>query len=736
MGRWRSRGIAALVLVLGLGLRVADPPILAGLRARCFDLMQEVQPRAYVPVPVRVVNIDDESLARLGQWPWPRTTLAELVSRLQKLGVAVVALDIVLAEADRTSPADTLRQVPDVPPDVSRWIESLPNHDHVLAETIRGAPVVTGFALTTTGGGRPPALRVAWATGGDSPLQFAPGYGGAVTTLPEIEAAAAGNGSLNVIPDSDHTMRRVPLVVRYQNQLYPSLVAEALRVAQGANTDIILASGAHGVTSFGARTGITRIRIGAFTADTDGSGAVWLYDTGRLTQRTIPAWKIMDGSAAANSVQGAIVFIGAGATGLGDIAATPLSLAVPGAEIDAQITEQILLHNFLLRPDWASGAELFYLIVLGIGLIFGLSRFGPAWSAAATAAIFAAAFLSSWYAFTALHMLFDPVYPSFVALCIYLTSSLLKHLETEGEKRRVRHAFGHYLPETLVEELVTDPSKLQLGGELKRMTFLFSDIRGFTSIAERCKSRPEAVTDIINRFTTRMTEAIFRHGGTIDKYMGDCVMAFWNAPTNDPDHARHACEAALEMLAELQRLNEELATESSAIRLADGQTLSIQLGAGIGINTGDCIVGNLGSEMRFNYSVIGDAVNLASRVEGETKKYGVHVIIGEETERLATGLATLELDIVAVKGKLEELPIYALLGDEQLASEPEFAALKAQHTKMLTAYRNGDLPLARELIVTCRKFRTDLASLYNLYAERIAEKERAGSTEQEELPAA
>ncbi len=722
--RWRNRALSTLVLLLGLGLRVADPAVLKDFQARYFDLLQQIKPRAYVRAPVRVVDIDDASLARLGQWPWPRTMLAELIGRLNAMGAAAVALDMVLAEPDRTSPARAVRELPQAPAEVAQWIAALPDHDRVLAETIAGNRVVTGFALTSGGGGQAPAIEAGWVTAGDDPARFVPAYGGAVTTLPALEQAAAGNGSLNLVPDRDQTVRRVPLVVRYQNALYPSLAAEALRAAQGAESYIIKASGANGVTAFGQRTGISSIKIGAFAADTDASGAVWLYDTGHIPERSISAWRVMDGSAPASAVRGSIVFVGAGAAGLGDLKATPLSVAVLGSEVDAQIAEQVILQNFLLRPDWAAGAELLYLALLGAALIFGLPRFGGAMSAAFTAAVFATAFAVSWYAFASLHLLFDPLYPSIVALGVYLTASLLNQLQTESEKRRVRHAFGHYLPASLIEELVKDPSKLRLGGELRQMSFLFSDIRGFTSVAEKCKSRPEAITDIVNRFTTRMTAAIFATGGTIDKYMGDCVMAFWNAPVSEKDHARRACEAALAMRRALRELNEELAGEASAVQLAQGERLNVRLEAGIGINTGDCIVGNLGSEMHFNYSVIGDAVNLASRLEGESKIYGVPIVIGEETERLIDGFATLELDIVAVKGKREAVRVFTLLGDQVLGADPDFLGFRARHVAMLAAYRAQAWQDARDLIAQCDGYNSELAPLYDFYRARIAAFER------------
>lgn len=732
-GRWRGAAISSLVLILGLGLRVLDPSLLQELQARTFDFMQELQPREYVPTPVRVVDIDDASLERLGQWPWPRTLLAELIEHLNSYQPAVIALDMILAEPDRTSPARAFEHFSGVPENVMRWVASQPDHDQVFAENIGHAPVVTGFALTTEGGGRPPTLKAGWSIAGDDPAIFVPGYGGAVTNLPEIESAATGNGSLNLIPSSDQIVRNVPLLVRYEDRLYPSLVAESLRVYGHTDTYLVKASGASGIVSLGQRTGIAGIRLGSFVTEPDRSGALWLYDTGHLSQRVVPAWRVMDGSAPADDLRGAIVFVGVGAVGLGDLKATPLSASVPGVEIHAQIAEQVLQKTFLRRPDWADGAEMLYLVVLGIALIAGLPRFGAARSAIFTIVVVGAAFASSWYAFSYFGLLFSPVYPSGVALCVYLSSSLLSHLQTEADKRRIRDAFGHYLSPAVVEHLVEDPSKLRLSGEQRTMTFLFSDIRGFTSLAEQYRSHPIALTKVVNRFMNRMTNAIFQYGGTIDKYMGDCVMAFWNAPVDDKDHAARACEAALAMRSELRLLNEELAAEASKGESATGESLSLRLESGIGINSGHCIVGNLGSDVLFNYSVLGDAVNLASRLEGESKNYGVAMIIGEETERLAPGFATLELDLVAVKGKRERTRIFALLGDRSMGEDPTFLAFRDTHIRMLDAYRAGQWQTARDYIAACLSSRPDLAALYDFYSKRMAASEQ--QLRSTELPA-
>jgi len=719
MARWRGAALSSVVLVLGLALRIANPPVVTELQARFFDLLQEAKPRPYLPAPVRVVDIDDATLEKLGQWPWPRTLLAELVERLKALQPAAIAFDFVLAEPDRTSPARALHQLPAPPENFVDWIAALPDHDQVFARTIAGAPVVAGFALTQSGGGRAPELKAGWSQSGDDPALFVPHYRGAVANLPDIEAAAAGNGSLNIVTGRDRISRRVPVMTSYADALYPSLAAEALRIAQHVPSYMVKASGANGVTAFGKKTGVALIKIGDLVTETDSSGAIWLYDTGPVRQRTIPAWRVMDGSVQPQDVRGSIIFIGIGAAGLGDLKATPLAAAVPGVEVHAQIAEQVLLDTFLRRPDWAPGAEMIFLVVLGITLIIALPRVGAAWSAAVTGLAVAAAFAASWYAFAELRLLFAPVYPTLVALCVYLSASLMNQLDTEAEKRRVRQAFSQYLSPVLVEQLAKDPSKLRLGGELRNMTFLFSDIRGFTSIAEQCRSNPEALTDVVNRFMTRMTGSILERHGTIDKYIGDCVMAFWNAPLSEPDHASRACEAALAMRRELRELNAELEAEG---RVGSGRpegALAFHLEAGIGINTGDCIVGNLGSRQRFDYSVLGDAVNLTARLEQESKTYGVPIIIGESTQRLADGFASLEIDLVTVKGKREPTRIFALLGDRELGRDPSYLAFQSQHSQMLAAYREQDWARARELIGICRGFDRDLGMLYDFYLARI-----------------
>ena len=462
-------------------------------------------------------------------------------------------------------------------------------------------------------------------------------------------------------PRSAH--RGVPDRTTGESSLYPAISIEALRVVQGAGTMFIKSSGASGETAFGEKTGISSIKVGQIVVPTDANGRLWVRYAGHQPDRYIPAWKILDGSAEPSLVQDHIVLVGSSAAGLLDLRATPIDPVLPGVEVHAEIIEQILEQDFAGRPDWAVGAEIIYMLAIGLSLVLLLPRFGALACAFAGSFVVAGAVGFSWYAYDVQRLLFDPVYPSVAVLGVYLSSSLINFMCTEAEKRQVRGAFSQYLSPALVEQLAQNPDQLQLGGETKEMTFLFCDVRGFTAISETYKKNPQGLTLLINRFLTPLTDVILACEGTIDKYMGDCIMAFWNAPLDVSNHADHACESALSMFDELELLNKQRSDEAEV----EGREF-LPLNIGIGVNTGECGVGNMGSKQRFDYSVLGDAVNLASRLEGQSKTYGVRTVVGPETAAQADGrFATLELDLIAVKGKEEAVRIFALLGDENYA---------------------------------------------------------------------
>ena len=718
MRRFDPRWLAPLIVLgLALCLRAAEPGPVQGLQLRSFDLFQRIAPRPYSEVPVRIVDIDDASLAKLGQWPWPRDQVAALVGRLFDQGAAVVAFDAVFAEPDRTSPARLLDALADLGLDASlrARIGALPDHDAVLAEAFARGRVVTGFAFTDAAGGRPPRAAAGFNYGGD-PFAHLPARAGAVVNLPELEAAASGNGAFSVDPDVDGVHRRVPLLFSHAGALFPSLAAEAIRVATGAHAYSVKTAGASGELAFGQNTGITQVRIGKdFTVPTSSRGEIWVWYTEPVPGRSVPAWQVLDGSVDPARIAGSIVLIGTGASGLRDVGATPLDPVASGVTVHATVIEQILLGQFLERPDWATGAELVYLAGLGLLLALLIPRLGAIGTAALGVFGIALAIALSWYAYRAWHWLLDPTYPCLAALGVYLVGSLQNYLRSEAQRRRVRAAFGRYLAPSLVDELAAHPDKLRLGGEMRDMTLLFCDLRNFTAIAEQLDA--EALTHLVNRFLTPMTEVILARRGCIDKYMGDCVMAFWNAPLDDPDHPRHACEAALAMKEALGALNAQLAQGDGRV----GRPLP-PLAMGIGVNTGRCCVGNMGSDQRFDYSVIGDEVNLASRLEGQSHHYGVPIVVSENTRARAPSLAYLELDSIRVKGKKQPIRIHALLGREELAATAGFRELARQHEAMLAAYREQRWDDAAAALSACRVRASELplAELYRLHAMRIA----------------
>lgn len=724
--------LPALVLVLALTWRQFDPgDLIDRVRQSVFDQYQRLSPRVYQDVPVRIVDIDDETLARLGQqWPWPRTLVAQMVASLANAGAAAIAFDIVFAEPDRTSPASMLKLWADIADgkQLEPALSSVPDHDAVLADVIAQAGnVVTGFVLKSEPGGRPPGTRASVAFGGDDPRLFLFCFEGSVVNLSGLEKAAAGNGTFSFSPGTELMVRRIPLILAYspvpngcttgaldRRQFQAALSMEALRVAQGAKTYRIKSSGSSGELAFGERTGVVSINIGQTIVPTDRFGQIILHFTPPAPRRYVPAWKVLQPGYDSKEVEGAIVLVGTSASGLRDLRPSPLNPAMPGVEAHANALEQMLLGHYLDRPDWADGVEWMFVLVLGLVTIALLGTAGALASAVVGATAIIGTFAISWIAYTEWRWLFDPVTPGAAAFAVYLSGSLTGYLRTEAEKRQVRSAFSQYLSPAVVEQIAQHPELLRLGGQTREMTILFSDIRGFTTISEQFKANPQGLTQLINRFLTPMTNIIEARGGTIDKYIGDCIMAFWNAPLDDPAHAANACDTALAMLARLAVLNDELEAEAKA----EGR-IHVPLNVGIGLNTGDVVVGNMGSEKRLSYTVMGDAVNLSSRLEGQSKTYGVAVVIGERTRALAPDHAHLELDRIAVKGKQEAVTIYTVLGGPEVAATDAFKALAAEHARGIAAYRARDWGTARHAIARARAMEPRLLELYDLYEERI-----------------
>jgi adenylate cyclase len=707
------------LLVLAVALRIADPEPVARLRLAVFDAYLNLKPREVDPaLPVRIVDIDDTSLARIGQWPWPRTRLAEIIDRLKADGARTVTLDLILAEPDRLSPGEFAKlfaEQPELAPLVGR-ASQLPSNDERLAAAIAVAPVVVGLAGETAGDTPPPKPHASFVIAGDDPLQFVPNFSGTVESLPVLTKPARGLGAVNWLPERDQVVRRVPLLLSIAGTLYPSLPLETLRIANKETTIFVRSSGGSSVTAFGQRTGIEHVRVGQTVLPTDGDGELWLRFTRPDARRYISAHRVLDGTMDAKEVAGRDIIVGTSAVGLLDLRATPLDSAVPGVEVHAQALEQMLSGDHLSRPPFATGLELVYLVAAGAALAWLIGRLGAIGTAAIGAAAIVVVFAASWLAYTNAGYLLDPVYASIAVLLVYLATSLTGYIATERERSRVRSAFGHYVAAPLVEELARNHDKLKLGGETREVTVLFADVRGFTNIAEGLTA--EELIAFLNRLFTPLSDIILEERGTIDKFMGDAVMAFWNAPLLEDAHATSACRAALRMQEQVRRLNTLWAAEAAT---RDATVAHVQLG--IGLNTGDCCVGNVGSPQRFDYSILGDVVNIASRLEGTTKTYGVPIIAGEKTAIDADSLAFLEIASVKVRGKERPERIFALIGDETVERSEMFAKLSGVHARLLAAIATADATAARSALEECRALGgAPLAQLYASY-ERLIEKQ-------------
>jgi adenylate cyclase len=713
MGRWGSRLLALIpwvCLALIVALRAWDPIPAQLLRDLAFDTYQRTKPRTQNAEEslVRIIDIDDESLARHGQWPWPRTVMAQMVDRLTEAKVGVIGFDVVFAEPDRLSPGRLVKTWPKTPEteQLLARADELPDNDKIFAAAIARSRVVTGFFITNEGG-RTPAAKAGYGIAGADPLGAVFGGRSAIPTLAELEAGALGNGALNWFPERDQVVRRMPAVIRIGNQLYPTLFAELLRVGQGAQ--------AYKVRSAQEGAAIEAMQIGRATVPTDADGRLVVYFAPRATIRTIPAWKIIAGDFKAEEVEGRIAIVGTSAAGLLDIRATPLNPVTPGVEVHAQAIEQVASGTYLLRPDFSDSVEHLFVIVLCAGVILMVPRIGAAWAGLIGFGGAALAIALAWMAFTRFGWLIDPVSPALAITLVFVVTTLVVYFRTERERRQVRSAFGRYLAPALVERLASDPSRLKLGGEMRPMTLLFSDIRGFTTIAEKFDA--EGLTTFMNRYLTPMTDVILAQGGTVDKYMGDAIMAFWNAPLDEPAHAKSACTAALAMLGRLKQLNAELADEAAKA----GRTHE-PIAIGIGLNSAICCVGNMGSQQRFDYSVLGDGVNLASRLEGQTKIYGIATMIGEETRSLAPEFAALEVDLIRVKGKTAPARVYTLLGGPERAQTDAFRALESLQAGFLVAYRAAQWDAAERALAQLRASGgSEIAGIVAIYEERIAE---------------
>ena len=696
------------ILTACLLLKMVEPGFLTAMQLKWFDAYQAAKPRAYEDLPVKIVDIDDASLAKIGQWPWPRTEVAQLVRVLGEAGAAAIVFDMTFAEPDRTSPKhmQTLWRLE------GKALDTLPDHDEVLAKEIAKWPVVVGSILGQQSI-KSSEVKTGFAFVGGDPTVHITAFGGVIPNLPALEAAATGNGMLNSDPDADGILRKVPLLFRVGNKIYPSLSVEALRVAQGASSVIVKSVGGEETEA------ISAMKIGTTQVSTDASGKFWVYYNHSQKSRYIPAWQVMTKSMDVDELAGQIVLIGTSAPGLKDIRSTPLNPIIAGVEVHAQLLEQMMQQIALVKPSWSKGAEALMLVVASLLVFWVCVRFTAIFSAIGFLTVLASVWAFSWWAFDQHRLLLEPITAWIAVVFVYFTMVVWRFASTERDKSKIRSSFSLYVSESLVNELADHPEKLKLGGEKKDVTILFCDIRSFSAISERLD--PSALTRLINEYLTPMTDIIMQSGGTIDKYMGDAIMAMWNAPLDVKGHPERAVQAALTMRTRLTQLNQQWLQDPEV-----AGSIALPIRFGIGINSGECSVGNMGSNQRFEYSVLGNDVDVASRLEGMSKYYGMDIIVSERTYSRAQDVTAMLLDTIRVKGKEEPIQIYGVLADNSLAGNRLYQDLLAEHQLMLAAYAKKHWREVEAHIGECRFIAShiplpQLAVLYNLYESRVAE---------------
>ena len=668
--------VLGLALLAGLlSLRIWDPAAVETLRNQSFDLYQRILPRPYRAAPVAIVDIDEKSLAALGQWPWPRTRMAQLVDAIAAGGAPAMAFDIVFAEADRLTPESIVAALPDLPEQARNALRAMPATDAAFARAMARTRVVLGQtsvrSATDNRAEKAKMVDVAFAYLGPDPTPHMLAFPDVLQNRPELRAAAAGRGVFTVRPDADGIFRKVPLVMTVQGKPRLSLAPELLRVATGGDAFAVKSDEA----------GISGVVLARKLVPTDRTGTVWPWFTPHRPERFVSAIDVLEGRAGAR-LAGHLVLVGTSAVGLEDFRPTPMGVAMAGVEIHAQVLENMLQETMLWRPHYAVGMELMVAALLGLLVIVLLPRLGARWSIAITGVLLAGYLGTSAYAFAQGRLLLDPSFPLLATTAVLIVTATGNYLREENERKAIRSAFGQYVSPALVDQLADEPDRLGLGGETKELSVLFSDVRGFTALSETFKRDPEGLTQLMNRFLNVMSGAILDEGGTIDKFMGDAVMAFWNAPLDKPDHARASCRAAIAMIDAVAALNAE--------RRHDPQDKAPPIDIGIGINTGQCIVGNMGSDARFDYTALGDTVNISSRLEGQSKTYGVRIVLGDATAARVADLAVIELDLIRVKGRTEPERIHALLGGADLAGSPAFEELRVLNQALLSSYRGQE----------------------------------------------
>ncbi len=660
---------ALVTLVLVVAVRALDPSFIESVRLRYFDQLITSQPQK--PVPVHTVNIDEAALDKYGQFPFPRDIYANIIKDLYNRDAGLVVFNVLMPEKDRFG------------------------KDSVLAETIKQYPIVLPALGHTKGKNTDwgsPVQRV-----GQEHQGRVVEYPGLINSVDKISEVAAGVGIVNTFPEIDGVIRRMPLVIAAGENLHPALSLETIRVAAQDKIQVKIGD-----------TGVEAVRVSKVgRINTDNLSRIWIDWASKPAEHSLVELP--------KSFNGGIVIVGLSAAGLANPVGTAAGEVWPhylqGAVIGTMLTQ-----TNIQRPGHADDYEIVAILAIGVLLIF-LMRWTYA-GIAATVVVIGSIIGGSIYAYSNFLVLYDSTAPAIGLGLVALHAYVVKFVSEFLQKQQIRKQFQSYLSPDLVAKLIKDPSLLKLGGEEKELSIMFTDVRGFTSISEHYGRDVQGLTSITNRYMTAMTRTILETGGTLDKYIGDAQMAFWNAPLDETKHCKDAVKAALEMLGSLDGFNESIKEEGVP-----------PFGMGIGINTGVVVVGNMGSEQRFDYTCLGDAVNLASRLEGQSKNYGVLIVLGPITaERVEGEYFTVELDCIAVKGKKEGVTIYTVFYNPTSIVDMEtWKQDREYHNLMLAHYRKQEWDKAIDLINELKgSFAGGMDNYYDLWLERIEEMRNAG----------
>lgn len=661
-----------LRLLLPLGVLCAllivqfeDPLFRMRIRDLAFDQLQKLHPAQYVDdIPVRVVTIDDPSLAAVGQWPWPRTVMAQIVDQLTALGARVVVMDLILAESDRTSPEQVKQFWPDNA-QLDTLLAKFPSHDQMLAQSMARSRVVTGIVAQHRGApSQLPARPAQFVSQGGDARDWLKDWAGGTGFLPPLSANAAGAGVVTVVPDYDGILRSIPLVNLLGGRVYPSLALDALRVYMGEDV-LTVQVRPEAQAGLLQDAGISGVGLGSMALlPTAPDSRVWLHARPQNTARYVSAIDVLTGRVEPSRIKDHIVIIGATSAGLGDMVRTPLGEAVPGLEGHLQLMEQLLTSDYLLRPMWENTWVTALWVLSALALAWMLAKFRPVWSVVFVGAGIAGLFFLSDHLFQSQQLLLDPVFPGVGLLGMFLSLAVPRYLRTEHEQRWIKNAFSRYVSPNRVKYLQEHPETLALGGEYRECSFVMTDLAGFTAMME--KYEPTKLSALLNEYLDGMIAIAFAHEGTLDRIVGDAVAVMFSAPVAQPDHAARAVACALAM----DQFANGFSLQQQARGIPFGKTR-------IGVNTGDVMVGNFGGQVMLDYRALGDAINTAARLETLNNHLGTRVSVSASTVEQCPHFLGRPAGRWVLKGKHLPTSVFEPLTAEEGRSERVTAYLVA-----------------------------------------------------------